>query len=107
MIDVLSLLEKITPSLDITDTAYGEPQGWLYLDNGESVEVTYESYGIPRSACYFSIRRHCSDEDFVADRYHETMGVIDSLVVSANALQSVIAQTIGRLKALGIHVVAA
>ena len=61
-----------------TETEYGEPQAWLYIENGESVEITYEKNGLRPSEYFYSIRRHCNEEDFENDVYRKTMGVIES-----------------------------
>ena len=60
-----------------TDTALGEPQWWLYLDSGRSIEITFESDGLPDHRRYYSIRLHCSDIEFDDDKFRETCGVID------------------------------
>lgn len=61
-----------------TETALGEPQGWLYLSNGRSLEVTYECAGIPNEKDYFfSVRLHCSDKEFDNDSFHATCGVVE------------------------------
>ena len=60
-----------------TETEYGEPQAWLYIENGESVEITYEKNGLKPSKYFYSIRKHCNEEDFENDVYHKTMGVIE------------------------------
>ena len=64
-----------------TETALGEPQGWLYLSNGRSLEVTYESAGIPNEKDYFfSVRLHCSEEEFDNDWFHATCGVVEEAI---------------------------
>lgn len=63
--------------LDFSDeTSLGEPQAWVYLDSGESIEITHEEDGLDVSDMYYSVRLHCSEEDFEKDLYHKTMGVI-------------------------------
>lgn len=64
-------------------TAFGEPQAWVYLKDGTSLEITHEEEGLPDDKQYYSIRLHCSEEDFENDLYHKTMGVIDSYVGDA------------------------
>ena len=61
-----------------TETALGEPQYWLYLQSGRSIEVTFESYDLPETKRFYSVRLHCSDQEFCS--YHETVGVIDQVV---------------------------
>ena len=61
-----------------TDTALGEPQWWVYLKSGRSIEITLESAGIPEKRRYCSVRLHASDDEFDRDEYHSTVGVITS-----------------------------
>ena len=60
-----------------TETSLGEPQAWIYLKDGTSIEVTHEEDGLDPEDQYYSARHHCSEEDFENDVYHSTMGVID------------------------------
>lgn len=60
-----------------SETEYGEPQLWLYLSDGTSIEITYEQEGLPEEEYHFYVRHHCSDKDFDNDVYHGTCGVID------------------------------
>ena len=59
------------------ETALGEPQAWIYFKDGSSAEITHEENGLEPEKQYFSLRHHCSEEDFDNDVYHETMGVIE------------------------------
>lgn len=59
-----------------SETEYGEPQIWIYLNDGTSIEITHEEYGLDKSEQYYSARLHCSESDFENDMYHSTMGVI-------------------------------
>lgn len=61
-----------------TETALGEPQWWVYLKSGRSIEITLESAGLPEKRRYCSVRLHASDNEFDRDEYHSTVGVIDS-----------------------------
>ena len=61
-----------------TETEYGEPQAWIYLKDGTSLEITHEEHGLTLKDQYFSVRHHCSEEDFERDLYHSTMGVIET-----------------------------
>lgn len=58
------------------ETPLGEPQMWIYLGDGTSIEVTHEEDGLAPEEQYFSIRHHCSEKDFENDAYHKTCGVI-------------------------------
>ena len=59
------------------ETEHGEPQAWLTLKDGSSIEVTHEEYTFKPEDRYFSLRHHCPDEDFENGAYHDTMGVIE------------------------------
>lgn len=59
-----------------TDTALGEPQWWVYLKSGRSIEITLESAGLPEKRRYCSVRLHASDDEFDRGDYHSTVGVI-------------------------------
>ena len=64
------------------ETPLGEPQYWIYLKSGRSIEVTHEEDGLSENEQYFSIRLHCSDEEFDNGEYSNTVGVITTLVAS-------------------------
>lgn len=60
-----------------TETALGEPQAWIYLNDGTSIEITHEEDGLAPEEQYFSLRHHCSENDFESGAFAATMGVID------------------------------
>lgn len=64
-----------------TETEYGEPQHWIYLKSGRSIEVTYENVSsvnfIPANNS-FTIRYHCSEQEFDNDDFHGTIGIIEA-----------------------------
>lgn len=62
-------------------TGYGEPQAWIYLDNGRSLEVVYEQEMLPPDEYFFSVRLHCSDDEF--DNYYSSVGVIECCCTGA------------------------
>ena len=64
------------------ETPLGEPQHWIYLKSGRSLEITHEENGIPESKQYFSVRLHSTDEEFYNGEYSNTVGVITTLVAS-------------------------
>ena len=64
-------------SLSNSETEYGEPQLWIYLDNGRSVEITHEEYNLPEDKQFYSVRLHCSEKEFDDDIFYATCGVID------------------------------
>ena len=64
------------------ETPLGEPQHWIYLKSGRSIEVTHEEDGLPENEQYFSIRLHCSEEEFDNGEYSSTIGVITTLTAT-------------------------
>ena len=64
------------------ETPLGEPQHWIYLKSGRSIEVTHEEDGLPENEQYFSIRLHCSNEEFDNGEYSSTVGVITTLIAT-------------------------
>ena len=64
------------------ETPLGEPQHWIYLKSGRSLEVTHEEDGLPENEQYFSIRLHCSEEEFDNGEYSSTVGVITTLIAT-------------------------
>lgn len=71
------ILKELMKIADSTESEYGEPQLWLYLESGRSIEITLESYCIPKEKQFFSIRLHCSDDEFDDDVYKKTCGIIE------------------------------
>ena len=64
------------------ETPLGEPQHWIYLKSGRSLEITHEEYGLSEDKQFFSIRLHSTDEEFYNGEYSNTVGVITTLVAS-------------------------
>lgn len=67
---------------NVSETSYGEPQIWIELKSGRSVEITYEQYGLSEEEWYYSMRYHCNQEEYESDKYHGTMGVIEAWCVN-------------------------
>ena len=74
-----------------SETAYGEPQHWIYLKTGRSIEITHEEYGLSRKEQMFLIRYHCSEKEYDDGDFQSTNGIIDifSYVEPSRALQCV------------------
>lgn len=83
-IDVCEQFEKA----DIT-TAYGEPQAWITLDNGRSIEVTKEQEGLQEQDWFYSVRLNCSEIEYDNNEYHITNGVIDQYASSGLSLEGI------------------
>lgn len=60
-----------------TETECGEPQYWVYLESGRSIEITLEQESLPPEHWFYSVRYHCNEEELANDVFHKTMGVID------------------------------
>ncbi len=69
-------------SKEAGQTSLGEPQIWLSLKSGRSIEITFESEGLPKEDWYYSVRLHCSEVEFDAGEYKDTVGIVDSLIGS-------------------------
>lgn len=70
----LELIENELPYL--TETAFGEPQLFLYCENKRYLEITKEQYDLPPEDEFYSIRYNCSDEEFEEGKFGDT-GIID------------------------------
>lgn len=74
----LSIIEQIRNHDN--ETEYGEPQAYIYFDNGRTLEVTYEKNGLPADRQYYSWRVNCNEEEFDNDLFHSTCGVVDQSI---------------------------
>ena len=77
-------------SLANCSTEYGEPQLWLYLRNGRSVEITHEEEGLMLDRQFYSVRLHCTDDEFASDDFHSTVGVIDQQIFNEFSLEDML-----------------
>ena len=73
--DYESLTTQLAQKQNVT--GFGEPQAFIELPKGRSLEVVHEQYGIPEAEQYYSFRVHCSDEEFNRNAYHGTNGIVD------------------------------
>lgn len=58
------------------ETSCGEPQAWLYLDNGRSIEIVHEEYALSPEHQFFSITLHCTDTEFDDGKFYMSNGII-------------------------------
>lgn len=70
--DIKSQLIKAKSCID-----FGEPQAWIYLSNGRSLEITHEEEGLQLEDQYYSWRVHCSDKEYDNNCFKATNGIID------------------------------
>lgn len=73
-----------------SETEYGEPQAWYYMQDGTTIEVCYEQEGLSPSNYFYSLRRHCTEKDFENDIFHGTMGVMESYSGSAEQIAEIL-----------------
>lgn len=64
-------------------TDYGEPQVWVYLTSGRTIEVVHEMEGLKPKEWFYSLRLHCTEEEYENDTYHGTLGIIDQWTTSS------------------------
>lgn len=60
-------------------TDYGEPQAWIYLDNGRSIEIVHEEEGLDDDEQFFGVYLHCADEEYNNRYFYKTVGVIEDV----------------------------
>lgn len=85
--DIETIFEDVKRQLESEEvtTEYGEPQAWVYLENGRSIEVTLEKEMLAPEDYYYSSRLHCTEEENDNNDYVSTVGIINSLAsASAN-----------------------
>ena len=73
--DYESMARQLTQKQNVTDL--GEPQAFIELPNGRTLEVVHEQYGLSEREQYFSFRIHCSDEEFDQNAFQNTNGIVD------------------------------
>lgn len=72
------ILEKIENELpNLTETALGEPQLFLYCENNRYLEITKEQDGLLPENEFYSIRYNCNDDEFDEGKFGNN-GIIDS-----------------------------
>ena len=62
----MELEQYITNQLKAYSNGYGEPEAWLYLKSGRSIEITLEQEGLTEEELFFSVRLHCTEQEFDA-----------------------------------------
>lgn len=73
----------LVSGVDTDETEYGEERHWITLRNGRSIEVTHEENGLPQDKQYWSLRLHCSNDEFDANKFWGTMGIISQEFINA------------------------
>ncbi len=75
--DVISVLAATLPDKKEdfnSETGYNEPQHWLDMPNGRSLEIVFEDTGDDNR--YYSWRLHCNEDEFDNDTFRGTNGII-------------------------------
>lgn len=72
-----------------SETSYGEPQAWIGLDNGRSIEVVLEQEGLSEEQYFYSVRLHCNEAEFDNNEYHGTYGVITQLNTASSDIDEI------------------
>ena len=73
------ILSDIKNQFEQNDNGFGEPQAWVYLeDKDRSIEIVHEKDGLPQDEEFYSLRLHCSEEEFQDDDFHSTIGIIET-----------------------------
>lgn len=70
---ILELIENELPNL--TETALGEPQLFLYCENNRYLEITKEQDDLTPENEFYSIRYNCNDDEFDERKFGNT-GII-------------------------------
>lgn len=65
-------------SADLSTTAYGEPQAFIPLANGRTIEVCCEQNMLSKSEWFYSVRLLCSEAE--EGRYEDTLDIISTQV---------------------------
>ena len=79
-------------------TDYGEPQVFIELKNGRSIEITLEQYELPEDEYYYSVRLHCSRREYENNQYQSTCGVIVQYATTNNSIEKIKSLLITALK---------
>lgn len=66
-------------------TAYGEPQAFIELPNGRSIEITLEQEGLAENQQFYSCRLHCAEGEYEA--YASTVGLVEQYTTDIASLE--------------------
>ena len=77
--EITSILQNVKEQMLSNQNSFGEPEAWVYLeDKGRSVEIVHEKACLLQNEEYYSLRLHCGEEEYENDKFHSTMGAIDT-----------------------------
>lgn len=73
----------------VNETSYGEPQAWIYLNNGRTIEVTFEQEMLSSEEQFYSVRLHCNEKELEGGEFHGTLGVMNQLNTKTNSMEEI------------------
>jgi len=79
-------------------TDYGEPQAYIKLENGRSIEITHEQEDLPEDEYYYSVKLNCNSAEYDDKEYSLTDGVIDQYASSYDNEEELLPLIISALK---------
>lgn len=65
-------------------TTYGEPQAFIELPSGRTIEITLEQDGLSENEQFYSCRLHCGEEEYNA--HESTVGLIEQYTTDSPSL---------------------
>ncbi len=72
------MLEDIQKQFGENQNGFGEPQAWISLPNGRSIEITLEQEGLSEEEYYYSVRLYRNEEEINNYNLKTTCGIIES-----------------------------
>lgn len=72
------VLSDIKNQFEVNNNGFGEPQAWVDIEGDRSIEITHEKDLLPKDEEFYSLRLHCSEEEFQDDDFHSTIGIIET-----------------------------
>ena len=68
--------------LKVDNNGFGEPQAWISIGKNRSIEITHEKNLLPKDEEFYSLKLHCSEEEFDNDAFNTTIGIIETYATS-------------------------
>ena len=77
--DLETLFENVKKQFEAMENTnvHGEPQAFISLENGRSIEITLEKEGLSEEDFFYSGRLHCTEEEFDNNAFPSTMGILN------------------------------
>lgn len=77
--DSKHLMQDIKNQLNTASNAYGEPEAWINLPNGRSIEIVQENISLGNIKPFYSISLNCSSVEYDSNLFDVTNGIIKRL----------------------------